>query len=257
MSSPLFFPFSFPCANKCLLTSIKRVGGVILYIRLARQGLVHPLEMAHLEKFQDLDWLLKEVQLALGSSWRIYRVARPWSLAAQIHRAKTRYPFFVEFRNFVPKGSRVLEELRVNSTIAFQKELVPELPIGNAGRVVACLTFLSALGDYWLDLPGPKPPVKQVVRLLVVPYWLKICNALAEPKALELERMRMFRQGIYQELGMPGSLRLRRLPELKEEPEEEDCTGSEQTLVIQETEPSTSDNEDCLEGRKEVWSVRV
>lgn len=212
--------------------------------------------MEHLKEFQDLEWLIKEVHLALGNSWSFFRLLRPWSLSAQVYSAKTRYPFFQDFKAFIPKNCRTLDELRVNSTLAYQRELVPELPIGNPGRVVACLAFIAALADYWLKLPGPKPSTKQVVRLLVVPYWQKICNALAKPKAQELERMREFRQGIYKELGMQGSVRLRESV-LAEEPEE-GFSGSEMTLVAtRRIDSSTSESEDSSEEQKEVWSVRV
>lgn len=232
------------------------MGGLSGYIRRGAVSGEYPAGMEHLEEFTDLEWLLREVYSSLNGGWRS-RILRPWSLAASIAGIKSRHPLFLQVKNSLPQESDILQELRANSTIAYQRILVPQLPIENRGRVLASLSFISSLADLWESFPiCHKPSRRHRLHLLVVPFWLKICNALMNPKAMELDRIKMFRLGIYKELGEMRS-RDNLLTSV------EDLSGSQATLVPRSRgspegrrERSSSDNSSSSEASTEVWQPR-
>lgn len=156
----------------------------------------------HLEAYTDLDLLFREVYNSTNASWGVYRLLRPWSLACYIVSVKETHRGRLQPSEVLEPGSSVLDELRANCTGAYNSEVVPHLPIGSHGRILASLAFVSSLLDIWDNFPGPKPSRRHRVYLLLVPLWNKICQATMEPRQRELRRMRHFRWGIYNRLGM-------------------------------------------------------
>lgn len=175
----------------------------------------------------DLDTLLKEISYSLDYEWGFYRNLHPKSLASAIWRTKEAYKKQLE--DAVPRGHQVYEELRFNCTLAYQKKVVPYLVCENFGRFVASCALISQLLEYWDKLQGPKPSKKDRLQLLVVPFWLRLCNEKMAQEERKAAQMRHFRWGVYRELGMTSSS----MRGLKDK-ELDTHWGSETTLVAPE-----------------------
>ncbi|QGX41989.1 ORF2 [Gould's wattled bat adenovirus 1] len=177
----------------------------------------------------DLDNLLREISCSLDYEWGFHRVFHPRGLAASIYRIKGEYR--QRLAEVLPKTHQVYEELKFNCTLAYQKQVVPALPADTFGRFLASCCLIVKLLEFWENHPGPKPSRKERLQLLVVPFWLRLCNEKMQQEERKVTQMRHFRWGIYKQMGMmSSSMRGMKDKEL------DTHWGSETTLVAPQQE---------------------
>lgn len=161
--------------------------------------------MDHLALFTDLEKLKREITYSLDSTWGTTRYFFAGDLSNTIRRVKKEYR--VNFGACIPAYRAVTTQLRSDCTLAFQAQVLPELPIGNFGRCITSFAFVSLLLDRWENYNTAFTRA-QKVEALVVPLWQKIVNKVMELKFMSSYRTRSSNLTMFREMMLRSDLEL-------------------------------------------------
>lgn len=215
--------------------------------------------MAHLDHFADLEKLKREVTYSLDSTWGFSRYFFAGYIGQAIRSAKKEYRLTLS--SCLPAYRAVTAQLRRDCTLAYQAQVLPELPIGNYGRCISSLAFVSCLIDLW-ELYTPNTPRSKKVEALLVPLWQKMANKSMEvnymktyqprfcrPMRWELEEEASSQLEWDPEATVPSMARLRDAiarPSEDQDRPPENQEESEENVESEESEDQEADMEELL-----------